>query len=80
MHFVILQGVLPHFDYFSKQFFSHSLKAYGLLFAATLALTVLVASATYNLIEQPFIRLGSSLARRFNTASELELKHRVAAT
>jgi peptidoglycan/LPS O-acetylase OafA/YrhL len=77
MHFGIMLALMPQFSFFSRLFFSHSLKAYVVLFGATVVLTVLVSLITYNVIEQPFIRLGAYLAHRLNSASELPLKNPV---
>jgi peptidoglycan/LPS O-acetylase OafA/YrhL len=80
MHFVIMLGVIPRFNFFSKLYFSNSLEAYALLFAATLALTILVSWITYTIVEQPFIRLGSFLTHRLNAALEKEVVNRVVVT
>jgi peptidoglycan/LPS O-acetylase OafA/YrhL len=76
MHFVILQGVVPYFHCFSWLLNSHSFEAFATLVAVTTVLTMLVSWMTFNVIEQPFIRLGASLARRLNSGSEYELKNR----
>ena len=65
------------FRLFSPLLTAHTLRAYVLLFITTLALTILISWITYNLIEQPFIKLGESLARRINTVPEVQLRHEV---
>jgi peptidoglycan/LPS O-acetylase OafA/YrhL len=80
MHFVIMLGVVPKFNFLSKLYFSDSMQAYVLLFAATLALTIPVSWMTYKIIEQPFIRLGSSYVRRLNAVLAKEMKDPIAVT
>jgi peptidoglycan/LPS O-acetylase OafA/YrhL len=79
-HLAIMLGVIPHFKLFSKLYFSDSIKAYVLLFAATLALTIPVSWVTYKIVEQPFIRLGSTLVRRLNAGLEREVGNRAVVT
>jgi peptidoglycan/LPS O-acetylase OafA/YrhL len=74
MHFLILQLAIQAFQAYLPVAFSKPLLAYVLLFAATLAFVTPLSWMTYKLIEQPFIRLGSSLVRRLNSASESGLK------
>jgi peptidoglycan/LPS O-acetylase OafA/YrhL len=80
MHFVLMAGILQVFHDHFQFIFSHPLLAYFLLFAATLAVATPVSWITYTLIEQPFIRLGSSLVRRLNSVPEKATKATAALT
>jgi peptidoglycan/LPS O-acetylase OafA/YrhL len=66
IHFVLMAGIIQVFQAHLQVIFEKPSLAYVLLFAATLAVATPVSWLTYKFIEQPFIRLGSSLVRRLN--------------
>jgi peptidoglycan/LPS O-acetylase OafA/YrhL len=70
MHFVIMEEELRLVHAYFPYIFSTPALAYVALFGMTLALATPVAWTTYKLVEQPFIRLGSSLVRRLNAIPE----------
>jgi peptidoglycan/LPS O-acetylase OafA/YrhL len=80
MHFVIMDAEIRFFQTFLPHLYSRPAVAFVLLFAATLALATPVSWMTYTFIEQPFIRLGSTIVRRLNAVSEKTPKATVVLT
>lgn len=80
VHFVVMAAEIHVIRAYLPGLFAEPPLAYFLLFAVTLALATPVSWATYRFIEQPFIRLGTSIVRRLDSAMEWEEKNRVVAT
>jgi peptidoglycan/LPS O-acetylase OafA/YrhL len=70
MHFVVMEGEMRFLKSFLPGVFLHPALAYLALFAGTLASATPVSWVTYTCVEQPFIRLGSAIVRRLNSAPE----------
>ncbi|HEX9048349.1 MAG TPA: acyltransferase [Verrucomicrobiae bacterium] len=66
MHFVLMEAGVSWAKATVPALFSHPALAYVSLFIVTVLAVTPVAWLTYRFIEQPFIRLGSSLVRRLN--------------
>lgn len=74
MHFVIMAGEITLFQKYCPGLFSRPALAYAVLFAAALLGAVPVSWFTYKFVEQPFIRLGSSLVKKLNLAQGKVIK------
>jgi len=70
MHFVVMDAEVRLFHSYLPGLFAHPAVAYLAFFAATLALATPLSWLTYKFIEQPFIRLGSSIIHRLNAVPE----------
>jgi peptidoglycan/LPS O-acetylase OafA/YrhL len=74
LHFVIMDAEIRLFHAFLPGVYSRPALAYVALAAATLVITIPLAWLTYTCVEQPFIKLGSNIVRRLNSAPELAPK------
>lgn len=69
LHFVFMELELRFFKTHFAGPFSNPLLAYFILFVVTLVIVTPVSWLTWKFIEQPFIQLGASLARRLNASA-----------
>jgi len=74
MHFVIMAGEINMLQKHCPDLFSRPAMAYVALFFAALLGAVPVSWITYKCVEQPFIRLGSTLVKKLNSTQEKTIK------